>query len=73
MSEFILIFYFYCTIIIKKYLRVVYMNDFAKIDKNFIVETKIEKEGLKFYNCMESPFEVNGVFYENGCLRRSIA
>lgn len=46
------------------------MNDFAKIDKNFIVETKIEKEGLKFYNCMESPFEVNGVFYENGCFRR---
>ena len=24
------------------------MNDFAKIDKNFIVETKIEKEGIKF-------------------------
>lgn len=46
------------------------MSNFAKIDKNFVVETKIEQEGLKFYNCMEKPFEICGVFYENGCFRR---
>lgn len=46
------------------------MSDFSKIDKNFVVETKIDKEGIKFYNCMEKPFEVYGVFYEDGYFRR---
>ena len=46
------------------------MNDFSKVDKNFIVETKIEKEGIKFYNCLSEPFKIYGVYYEDGKFRR---
>lgn len=46
------------------------MNQLEKIDKNFAIETKIEKEGIKFYNCLEKPFEIYGVFYEDGRFRR---
>ena len=46
------------------------MSNFEKVDKNFIVETKIDKEGIKFYNCLEKPFEINGVFYKDGKFRR---
>ena len=41
-----------------------------EIDKNFIVKTKIEKEGLKFYNIQDEPFKIYGVNYENGLFRR---
>lgn len=44
--------------------------DITKIDKNFIVETKIEQPDLKFYNALEKPFKIYGVFYENGKFRR---
>ena len=40
------------------------------IDKNFKIETKIEKEGLKFYNALNAPFEIYGVYMENGKFRR---
>ena len=46
------------------------MSDFSKVDKNFVVETKIEKEGIKFYNCLAEPFKVYGVYYEDGKFRR---
>ncbi len=46
------------------------MSDFSKIDKNFVVETKIEKEGIKFYNCLSEPFKIYGVYYEDGKFRR---
>ena len=46
------------------------MNKLEKIDKNFAVKTEIDKEGIKFYNCLEKPFEINGVFYEDGKFRR---
>ena len=46
------------------------MNDFSKVDKNFVVETKIEKEGIKFYNCLSEPFKIYGVYYEEGKFRR---
>ena len=46
------------------------MSDIAKLDKNFIVETKIEKENIKFYNVLEKPFKVYGVNHENGRFRR---
>jgi len=36
--------------------------DFTKIDKNMKVETKIEREGLKFYDIDEAPFKIHGVF-----------
>lgn len=38
--------------------------DIAKIDKNFKVETKIEREGLTFYDIDEAPFKIYGVYRE---------
>ena len=46
------------------------MSDITKIDKNFVIETKIEQEGLKFYSVEEEPFQIYGVFKENGKYRR---
>ena len=40
------------------------------IDKNFKVETKIEREGLKFYNSLSAPFEIYGVKHIDGKFRR---
>lgn len=36
--------------------------DFTKIDKNMKVETKIEREGLVFYDIDEAPFKIHGVY-----------
>ena len=41
------------------------MNDISKIDKNFKIETAIEREGLKFYNVLDEPFSVYGLIREN--------
>ena len=46
------------------------MFDISKIDKNFKVETKIDKEDIKFYKIDEYPFKVYGIFKENGKYRR---
>lgn len=40
------------------------MMDFTKIDKNMKVETKIEREGLTFYDIDEAPFKIHGVYRE---------
>jgi len=40
------------------------------VDKNLKVETKIEKEGLKFYDALSEPFKIYGVFMEDGMFRR---
>lgn len=37
-----------------------------KFDKNFVVKTNIQKEGLKFYNIEEKPFKIYGLKKENG-------
>ncbi len=42
----------------------------SQIDKNFKIETKIAKSDIKFYNVRLSPFEINGIFHENGKFRR---
>ena len=42
----------------------------SKIDKNFRVETKIERDGLKFYDAESEPFRVHGVFREGEYFRR---
>lgn len=39
------------------------MSDISKIDKNFIVDTKIDKDDIKFYNVNEEPFKVYGVYH----------
>ena len=46
------------------------MNLIEKIDKNFKVETKIEREGLEFFSSLEKPFSVHGVFHKDGKFRR---
>ena len=42
----------------------------SSLDKNFKIETTIEKEDIKFYKIDEYPFKVYGVFKENGKYRR---
>lgn len=44
--------------------------DVTKVDKNFVVKDKIDKEDVKLYNVLESPFKVYGVEYLDGCFRR---
>ena len=44
--------------------------DFTKIDKNMKVETKIEREGLTFYDIDEAPVNIHGVFREGDRYRR---
>lgn len=46
------------------------MNNLEKIDRNFVVETEIEREGLRFYDAEQPPFRIHGIFKENGCFRR---
>lgn len=46
------------------------MKNIAEIDKNLAVETKIEREGLRFYDVRQEPFRIYGVFWENGMFRR---
>ncbi len=46
------------------------MKSLEDIDKNFKVERKVEREGLKFYDIEQEPFEIYGVYKENGKFRR---
>ena len=46
------------------------MSDFSVIDSNFYVETKIAQADLRFYDPRQVPFQICGVFYENGKFRR---
>ena len=39
------------------------MSEIGSIDKNLKVETEIKKEGIKFYNALEEPFKIYGVFH----------
>ena len=57
----ILIIEVYC---VKIQVKVGDIMDISKIDKNFKVETKIEREGLTFYDIDETPFKIYGVFRE---------
>ena len=43
---------------------------FERVDKNFLIATKIEKEGLCFYDIEKSPFKIHGIFKEDGVFRR---
>lgn len=40
------------------------------IDPNLVVPTKIEKQDIKFYNVLEAPFKLYGVYYADGKFRR---
>ena len=39
------------------------MSNIARIDKNFVVDTKIDKTDVRFYNVNEAPFKVYGVYH----------
>ena len=39
-------------------------QNISEIDKNFTVQTKIEKEGIRFYDPKLSPFKVYGLFHD---------
>lgn len=46
------------------------MSDISLIDSNFQVKTNLDVEDIRFYNVLNAPFHVHGVFYENGKFRR---
>ena len=46
------------------------MADISKIDRNFKVESGINKSDVVFYSALSAPLKVYGVFYENGSFRR---
>ena len=46
------------------------MKSIDKIDKNFKVETKIERVDVEFFSALERPFEVFGVFHDGEKFRR---
>lgn len=46
------------------------MVDITKIDKNFAVPTKVERENLCYFDIEEKPFRIYGVRKENGKFRR---
>ena len=46
------------------------MKNISEIDSNFKVETRIDKPDIKFYDISEGPFQIYGVFWEDGRYRR---
>lgn len=46
------------------------MANVEKIDKNLAVGATIDKEGLKFYNVLEAPFKIYGIYMHEGKFRR---
>lgn len=46
------------------------MGNIATVDKNFAVKSSLQKEDVKFYNVLQYPFRLYGIFYENGRFRR---
>ncbi len=42
----------------------------AEIDKNFAVQTEINKTDIRYYDVLEDPFKIHGVYYEDGKFRR---
>lgn len=46
------------------------MSDITQIDKNFAVDTQVDKEHLTFYDTEQAPFRIYGVTKEDGYFRR---
>ena len=42
----------------------------SNVDPNLVVPTKLEKDDIKFYDVLEAPFQVYGVYHEDGAFRR---
>lgn len=46
------------------------MSEISRVDKNFQIKTTIDKKDIRFYSVDEKPFNIYGVFKENGKYRR---
>lgn len=46
------------------------MERITEFDKNLVVETSIERDGLTFFDSELAPFQIYGIFKENGVFRR---
>lgn len=46
------------------------MSDISVIDSNFNVKTNLDIPNIRFYDVLNAPFEISGVFYQNGKFRR---
>lgn len=46
------------------------MSKLSQIDRNFQIPEYVEKEDLCYYDIRSTPFEICGVFYEDGRFRR---
>jgi len=46
------------------------MSNVAATDPNFRVETKIKETDICFYDVLQPPFSIHGVFYQDGKFRR---
>lgn len=42
------------------------MRDISEVDKNFKIETNIQREGLRFFDIKEPPFVVHGLIRDSG-------
>ena len=46
------------------------MTDIAKIDKNFAIETNVQREKIKFYDAKSAPIKLYGVWHDGEGYRR---
>lgn len=46
------------------------MSDISKIDKNFVLDSSVQRDGAVFYNVTEAPFSVHGLIRENDAWAR---
>ena len=46
------------------------MSDLSQIDRNFIVESKIDKKDIKFWNAEQAPLQMCGLIHEGDALCR---
>lgn len=46
------------------------MGNIADIDKNFKVQAKIEQQGIRFFDVLSKPFEIYGIYMDDGKFRR---
>lgn len=46
------------------------MKDISVIDSNLLVESHINESEIRFYDVNQPPFQVHGVFYDDGKFRR---
>ncbi|MBE7051932.1 MAG: hypothetical protein E7395_05115 [Ruminococcaceae bacterium] len=42
----------------------------SEVDTNFKINPNVRRDGMKLYDCMQSPFKVYGIFKEGGRFRR---